>query len=77
MTQEVTWLPKPEKHDYQAAQDYLSLIMSVKDAATYRDRREHRHPLRPCLGDMFSPLLKLHMVSTPAVVCSTKVARLS
>jgi hypothetical protein len=38
MTQEVTWLPKPEKHDYQAAQDYLSLIMSVKDAATYRDK---------------------------------------
>ena len=38
MTQDVTWLPKPEKHDYQAAQDYLSLIMSVKDAATYRDK---------------------------------------
>ncbi len=32
----VTWLPKPEKHDFQAAEDYLSLIMSVKEAADLR-----------------------------------------
>jgi hypothetical protein len=32
----VKWLPKPEKHDFQAAQDYLSLIMSPKQAAGYR-----------------------------------------
>jgi hypothetical protein len=33
--QEVKWLPKPETHDYQAAQDYLSLIMSPEQAAAY------------------------------------------
>jgi hypothetical protein len=32
----VKWLPKPENHDYQAAEDYLSLIMSSKKAADYR-----------------------------------------
>jgi hypothetical protein len=36
MAQTVKWLPKPEKHDYQAAEDYLSLIMSAKRAAEYR-----------------------------------------
>jgi hypothetical protein len=36
MAQTVNWLPKPEKHDYQAAEDYLSLIMSVKRAAECR-----------------------------------------
>jgi hypothetical protein len=34
----VTWLPKPEKHDFQAAEDYLSLIMPAKDAAGVRER---------------------------------------
>jgi hypothetical protein len=34
----VKWLPKPEKHDFQAAQDYLSLIMPAKQAAEYRRR---------------------------------------
>jgi hypothetical protein len=33
---EVQWLPTPQKHDYQAAQDYLSLVMAPKDAADYR-----------------------------------------
>jgi len=32
----VKWLDKPEKHDFQAAEDYLSLIMAAKDAAKYR-----------------------------------------
>jgi hypothetical protein len=32
--QTVNWLPKPENHDYQAAEDYLSLIMSPKKAAS-------------------------------------------
>ena len=32
------WLPKPENHDYQAAEDYLSLIMSPKKAADYRQQ---------------------------------------
>jgi hypothetical protein len=36
--QAVTWLPKPEKHDFQAAEDYLSLIMSPKQAAEYRQK---------------------------------------
>jgi hypothetical protein len=34
--QTVKWLPKPESHDYQAAEDYLSLIMSPKKAADAR-----------------------------------------
>jgi hypothetical protein len=34
--QTVTWLPKPAKHDFQAAEDYLSLIMSPKQAAEAR-----------------------------------------
>ena len=38
MTQTVKWLPKPEKHDFQAAEDYLSLIMPVKRAAEWRKR---------------------------------------
>jgi len=36
--QTVTWLPKPEKHDFQAAEDYLSLIMSPKRAAEARQQ---------------------------------------
>jgi hypothetical protein len=36
MAQTVTWLPQPEKHDFQAAEDYLSLIMPAKQAAGYR-----------------------------------------
>jgi len=36
MSQTVKWLPKPEKHDFQAAEDYLSLIMPVKQAAGWR-----------------------------------------
>ncbi len=36
MSQTVKWLPKPEKQDFQAAQDYLSLIMSPKRAADGR-----------------------------------------
>jgi hypothetical protein len=38
MARTVTWLPKPEKHDYQAAEDYLSLMMSAKRAAEYRHK---------------------------------------
>ena len=38
MTQTVKWLPKPEKHDFQAAEDYLSLIMPAKRAAEYRKK---------------------------------------
>ena len=34
----VQWLAKPEKHDFQAAEDYLSLIMSPKKAADYRQQ---------------------------------------
>ena len=34
----VQWLTQPEKHDYQAAEDYLSLIMSPKDASDCRAR---------------------------------------
>jgi len=38
MTEAVKWLPKPENHDYQAAEDYLSLIMPPKKAADYRQK---------------------------------------
>ena len=38
MSQTVKWLPMPEKHDYQAAEDYLSLIMSPERAAEWRQK---------------------------------------
>ena len=38
MQQTVKWLPKPENHDYQAAEDYLSLIMPPKKAADCRQK---------------------------------------
>jgi hypothetical protein len=38
MAQTVKWMPRPEKHDFQAAEDYLSLIMSAKRAAEWRKR---------------------------------------
>jgi hypothetical protein len=34
----VQWLSAPEKHDYQAAEDYLSLIMSPTKAANARQQ---------------------------------------
>jgi hypothetical protein len=36
--QSVKWLPKPENHDYQAAEDYLSLVIPVAKAAEYRQK---------------------------------------
>jgi hypothetical protein len=36
VTQTVKWLPKPDKHDFQAAEDYLSLLMPPRQAAAYR-----------------------------------------
>jgi hypothetical protein len=38
MSESVKWLPKPENHDYQAAEDYLSLIMSPEQAAEARQK---------------------------------------
>ncbi len=38
MAATVKWLPKPEKHDYQAAEDYLSLLMPPKRAAEWRGK---------------------------------------
>ena len=38
MPQTVAWLAKPENHDYQAAEDYLSLIMLPKQAEMYRQK---------------------------------------
>jgi len=38
VTQTVRWLPKPEKHDYRAAEDYLSLLMPPKRAASLSRR---------------------------------------
>ncbi len=38
MPQAVTWLPRPEKHDFQAAEDYLSLVMPLRQAAEYRKK---------------------------------------
>ena len=38
MPETVKWLAKPENHDYQAAEDYLSLIMPPKQAEMYRQK---------------------------------------
>ena len=38
MTQTVKWLPKPEKHNYRAAEDYLSLLMPPKRAVSLSRR---------------------------------------
>jgi hypothetical protein len=38
VSQAVKWLPKPEHHDYQAAEDYLSLIMSAEKAGDCRQK---------------------------------------
>jgi len=38
MSQTVNWLPRPEKHDYRAAEDYLSLLMPPKRAASLSRR---------------------------------------
>ena len=38
MPETVKWLAKPENHDYQAAEDYLSLIMPPEKAAGYRQK---------------------------------------
>ena len=38
MAPTVKWLPKPEKHDFQAAEDYLSLLMPARQAASYRKK---------------------------------------
>ena len=38
MTPTVKWLPKPQKHDFQAAEDYLSLLMPPKQAIIYRKK---------------------------------------
>ena len=43
MQQTVQWLPKPESHDYQAAEDYLSLIMSPGKAADCRQQLAAAH----------------------------------
>jgi hypothetical protein len=45
MAQTVKWLPRPEKHDFQAAEDYLSLIMPVKRAAEYRKKLAARNDI--------------------------------
>jgi hypothetical protein len=34
----VKWMQKPEDHDFQAAEDYLSLVMAAKDASDYKDK---------------------------------------
>ena len=38
MTPTVKWLPKPQKHDFQAAEDYLSLLMPPRQAVAYRKK---------------------------------------
>ena len=38
MPDTVHWLDEPETHDYQAAEDYLSLIMSPDQAADWRQK---------------------------------------
>jgi len=38
MAQTVKWQPRPEKHDFQAAEDYLSLVMAPRRAVEYRKK---------------------------------------
>ena len=38
MAQTVKWLPRPEKHDFQAAEDYLSLVMVPRRAVEFRKK---------------------------------------
>ena len=38
VAQTVKWLPRPEKHDFQAAEDYLSLVMPARRAAEWRKK---------------------------------------
>ena len=38
MAQTVKWLPRPEKHDFQAAEDFLSLVMPARRAAEWRKK---------------------------------------
>ena len=38
MAQTVKWLPRPEKHDFQAAEDYLSLVMMPRRAVEFRKK---------------------------------------
>jgi len=38
MAQTVKWLPKPQRHDFQAAEDYLSLIMPARRAVEWRKK---------------------------------------
>jgi hypothetical protein len=38
VAQSVKWLAKPQDHNYQAAEDYLSLIMSPQKASDYRQQ---------------------------------------
>ncbi len=44
MSPAVNWLPKPRKHGFQAAADYLSLVMPAKRAAGYLARGGQQAP---------------------------------
>ncbi len=63
MPDSAMWLDKPESHDYQAAEEYLSLIMSPNKAADYRqklsDARDEitRHKAKDILRASQLPLL--------------------
>ena len=59
MQQTVKWLPKPENHGYQAAEDYLSLIMSPKNAADYRQQLSAADLLKVSSSQSLSPILLL------------------
>jgi len=49
----VKWLGKPQKHDYPAAQSYLSLTLDPKVAKDLADRLERAE----ILDEALSPLL--------------------
>jgi hypothetical protein len=38
VAQTVKWLPRPEKHDFQAAEDYLTLVMVPRRAVEFRKK---------------------------------------
>ena len=46
------WMDKPEKHDYPAAMDYLSLLMETKHAAALADRLRRTALIRRSARDI-------------------------
>ena len=49
----VRWFPKPQKHDYPAAESYLSLLMRPREARTFVSRMKHARVAEFAAKDIF------------------------